>query len=252
MRRIFREPWPVGIAGAAIGMLATLAIFRGAPLGVTAELARATRAAGDALHLLPKRLEGLDEIAGCRPTSTDAGLSDRGLFLVALVAGSLVAALAAGEFRPRLARGRVLVLALLGGALLGFGAFVASGCTVGALLSGVMAFSLHGWVFAAGLLAGAFLGVTALRRIVPRATSDRAAIVTLDLRGESCGMPEVRLAALLDTKERADAFAVLADDAATLERLLPLAASRGFTAEVSPSAAGVRAELRRSDGSTAT
>ena len=237
LRRIFREPWPAVVGGAAIGVLGTFALFRGAPLGVTAELARLARAAGDALHLLPARLEGLDLIGGCRPRE-GGGLSERGIFVLALVAGALVASLAAGEFRWRVARPRALVLALLGGVLLGFGAFVASGCTVGALLSGVTAFSLHGWLFGGGLAVGAFAGVFALRRIAPPPAS------LLDLRGESCGMPEVRLTALLEQSDRATRVTVLADDARSLEALLAIAASRGFTGRVAPARdRGCRLEL---------
>jgi len=238
LRRIFREPWPAVVGGAAIGVLGTFALFRGAPLGVTAELARLARAAGDALHLLPARLEGLDLVGGCRPRE-GGGLSERGIFVLALVAGALVASLAAGEFRWRVARPRALALALPGGVLLGFGAFVASGCTVGALLSGVTAFSLHGWLFGGGLLAGAFSGVVALRRFAPKPAP------LLDLCGESCGMPELRLAALLDGPGRPDRFTVVADDPNALEPLLAVAARRGFTGSVAPAdGRGVKVEFR--------
>jgi len=238
VRRIFREPWPAVVGGAAVGVLGTFALFRGAPLGVTAELARLARAAGDALHLLPARLEGLDLIGGCRPRE-GGGLSERGIFVLALVAGALLAALAAGEFRWRVARPRALALALLGGVLLGFGAFVASGCTVGALLSGVTAFSLHGWLFGGGLLAGAFAGVAVLRRMAPKPAP------LLDLCGESCGMPELRLAALLDGPGRPERLTVVADDPRTLEPLLAIAARRGFTGSVAPAdGRGVRVEFR--------
>ncbi|HET6162487.1 MAG TPA: YeeE/YedE thiosulfate transporter family protein, partial [Planctomycetota bacterium] len=239
LRRIFRAPWPAVVGGAAIGVLGTFALFRGAPLGVTAELARLARAAGNALHLLPSRLEGLDEIAGCRPTDDPHVVSDRGIFVLALVTGALVASLAAGEFRWRVARPRALALALLGGVLLGFGAFVASGCTVGALLSGVTAFSLHGWLFGGGLFAGAFAGVAVLRRVAPPSAP------LLDLCGESCGMPELRLAALLDRPGRPDRFTVVADDPNALEPLLAVAARRGFTGSVAPAdGRGVKVEFR--------
>ena len=62
-------------------------------------------------------------------------------------------------------RPRTFALAAGGGVLMGFGAMLGLGCTIGTFLSGVMAFSLHGWVFAGGLMAGAFLGVKILRRI---------------------------------------------------------------------------------------
>jgi hypothetical protein len=42
---------------------------------------------------------------------------------------------------------------------------ISLGCTVGTLLSGIMAFSLSGWVFAAGLAGGAWAGSQALRRL---------------------------------------------------------------------------------------
>lgn len=241
-RRIFRAPWPAVVGGVAIGVLGTFALFRGAPLGVTAELARLARAAGDALHVLPARLEGLDLVGGCRPRE-GGGLSERGIFVLALVGGALVASLAAGEFRLRVARPRALALALLGGVLLGFGAFVASGCTVGALLSGVTAFSAHGWLFGGGLLVGAFAGVVVLRRLAPPPAP------LLDLRGESCGMPEVRLAALLDGADRTARVTVLADDARALESLLGMAARRGYSGIVSRTDdGGACVELRTDAG----
>jgi len=226
LHRVFVRPWPATAGGVAIGVLATFAFFRGAPLGVTAELSRCARAIGNSLGLLPQRLEGLDLVGGCRPPEGVTGLSNPGLFVVALVAGSLAGALAAGEFRPRLGRPRALLLALLGGILLGFGAFVASGCTVGALLSGVMAFSLHGGVFAAGLLGGALAGVFALRSLAPKP----APIV--DLRGESCGMPEVRFLKFFAERDVQTPFILLADSAIALEPLLPIASRHGFRGRI--------------------
>ena len=261
MGRLFREPWPAALAGAALGGLATLALFRGAPLGVTAELARLAREVGNATGLLPERLEGLDLIGGCRPPESASGLllSNNGLLVVALVAGSLAAALAAGEFRPRVGRPRALLLALLGGVLLGFGAFVASGCTVGALLSGVMASAGHGWLFGGGLFGGAWVGVVALRRLAParartasegRSASDAAAPL-LDLRGESCGMPAARLESFLASLDRDRAFTLAVDDAATRELLTAIAQRHGWRARaVGPRAAagepGLRADFERS------
>jgi uncharacterized membrane protein YedE/YeeE len=164
-RRLATDGWPAWLGGAALGVLATFTLLRTAPLGVTAELARLARAAGSALGVVPARLEGLDTLAGCRPALTDRALSDNGLFVTALVLGSCAAALLAGEFRLRLGRPRAHLLALLGGVLLGLGAMISLGCTVGTLLSGIMAFSLSGWLFLAGLLGGSRLGVAALRSL---------------------------------------------------------------------------------------
>jgi hypothetical protein len=164
-RKVFVEGWPAWTGGAAIGVLGTFALLRTRPLGVTSEIGRASRAAGDALGLLPGRLEGLDLLAGCRALVTEHLLSENGIFVLALVAGSAAAALLAGEFRLRLGRPRAHAFAFAGGMLLGFGAMISLGCTVGTLLSGIMAFSLSGWLFLAGLLAGAWSGAGLLRRV---------------------------------------------------------------------------------------
>lgn len=164
-RRVAIEGWPAWVGGVAVGVLSTFTFLRTTPMGVTSELSRMARASGTALGLVPLRLEGLDVLAGCRPAATDRAMSDNGLFVGALVLGSCCAALLAGEFRLRLGRPPAHLRALVGGVLLGFGAMISLGCTVGTLLSGVMAFSLSGWLFLAGLLGGSRLGVTALRRL---------------------------------------------------------------------------------------
>ncbi|MFV3093225.1 YeeE/YedE thiosulfate transporter family protein, partial [Pseudomonas sp. GW6] len=48
---------------------------------------------------------------------------------------------------------------LLGGVLLGWGSLLALGCTVGTLLSGVMAGAVSGWVFGLFCLVGIVLGL---------------------------------------------------------------------------------------------
>ena len=165
LRRVFVQGWPAWMGGVAIGVIGTFAFLRTRPLGVTSEIGRYARGAGEALGLVPDRLEGLDTLAGCRAIATEALLSENGLFVAALVAGSFCAAAAAGEFRVRLGRLRSYLLAVPGGLLLGFGAMISLGCTVGTLLSGTMAFSMSGWVFAAGLLGGAWAGAALLRRL---------------------------------------------------------------------------------------
>ena len=109
----------------------------------------------------------METLAGCRPRD-DASISDNGFFVAGLVVGAACAAASAGELRWRGARAGAHALALIGGIAMGFGALLASGCTIGALLSGVMAFSLHGWVFALGLVAGAWAAIRLERRTSAR------------------------------------------------------------------------------------
>jgi len=164
-RKVFVEGWPAWLGGLLIGLLGTFVFLRTSPLGVTSEIGRLARVVGNWLGILPQRLEGLDQMAGCRPALSDAALTANGIFVLALVGGSLLSALLSGEFCLRVGRPRTYLLSLAGGVLLGFGAMISLGCTVGTLLSGIMAFSLSGWLFMAGLLGGAWAGGSVLRRL---------------------------------------------------------------------------------------
>ena len=65
----------------------------------------------------------------------------------------------AGDFQPKRPRVSELLRNLLGGILLGWGSMLALGCTVGTLLSGIMAGALSGWVFAVFCVVGVLLGL---------------------------------------------------------------------------------------------
>jgi hypothetical protein len=150
--------WPAYVGGMLIGFLGVIAYLRMGPLGVTAELGSLARTAADAAHALPLRLEGLDSFAGCATVVKEALLSKNGVFVLALILGSLAAAISAGDFKPRLPSGGEMARGLAGGILLGWGAMVALGCTVGTLLSGTMAGALSGWVFGLFCFLGVWLG----------------------------------------------------------------------------------------------
>ncbi|MBI2219389.1 MAG: YeeE/YedE family protein [Candidatus Rokubacteria bacterium] len=82
-----------------------------------------------------------------------------------LILGAFLGAGLAGRFAPArgVPAGR-LVASVIGGLLLGYGARIAFGCNIGALVSGVASTSLHGWLWAAAALAGTPVGVR-LRRV---------------------------------------------------------------------------------------
>jgi len=78
----------------------------------------------------------------------------------------LVGALFASEFKLRFPRhAKRYVQALGGGIIMGYGAGLAIGCTVGAFFSSIPSLSISGWLFALALSGGAFLGVQAIKRI---------------------------------------------------------------------------------------
>lgn len=152
---VFVARWPVWLGGLAVGALGTLAYLRVGPLGVTAEIGGRSRQAAGALGLLPDRLEGLDTFRGCATAVRDALLTPNGLFIGGLVLAALAAALVAGQFRPALPTRGQVVRGLSGGVLLGWGAMTGLGCSVGTLLSGIMAGAVSGWVFGLAMFAGA-------------------------------------------------------------------------------------------------
>ena len=89
------------------------------------------------------------------------------LFLVwGMVFGSFIAALYAGEFKIRLPRRRTrYAQALGGGVVMGYGAGLAMGCTIGAFFSAIPSLAVNGWVFAVFLAIGAWIGTQIIQRI---------------------------------------------------------------------------------------
>lgn len=155
---IFAKRWPGYVGGILIGALATVMYLRIAPLGVTAELGSIARTLGAQLPAFPARLEGLDQFRGCITAVKETWISHNGLFVLALIAGSFASALPAGDFKPAWPELKTLPRFFVGGILMGTGAMIALGCTVGTLLSGIMAGALSGWVFAVFCFIGTWLG----------------------------------------------------------------------------------------------
>lgn len=164
-RLLFGARWPTFVGGILIGMLGVVAYFRVAPLGVTAELGSLARTGADQLGLLPTRLEGLDGFSGCMTVIKQSLLSNNGVFVAGLVLASWASALLAGDWRPRRPTLTEIGRNLAGGVLMGWGAMVALGCTVGTLLSGIMAAALSGWVFLLCCLLGLLAGLGLRRRL---------------------------------------------------------------------------------------
>jgi len=96
-----------------------------------------------------------------------AGLFDdiTSLMNLGIVLGAAGAAAAAGRLRFRSPPSAAAVGAsLLGGLLMGYGAWLSFGCNVGAYLAGIASTSLHGWLWIVFALLGTALGV----RLRPR------------------------------------------------------------------------------------
>ena len=84
--------------------------------------------------------------------------SNNGLFIFGLVLGSFASAIFSEDFKIQIPDRNEIFKSLVGGIFMGFGSMIAIGCTVGNLLSGIMAASLSGWVFLMFCGLGLYLG----------------------------------------------------------------------------------------------
>ena len=77
-----------------------------------------------------------------------------------IVFGAMLAAALAGKYAPEgKVKSKRVVTAVIGGLLLGYGARLAFGCNIGALLGGIASGSLHGWLWLVAAFSGGIVGV---------------------------------------------------------------------------------------------
>jgi uncharacterized membrane protein YedE/YeeE len=164
---VLGKGWPPLAAVTALALVNVAAFLVDTPLGVTGELAAWADRAASLVGLAAPALLGADTLAGCNLALGSAGLVNPTTLLDAgLVLGAMLAALAAREFKVRMPRQRRrYVQSFAGGSLMGYGAGIGVGCTIGAFFSAIPSLGLSGWVFGLALLAGAGIGTQIIRRI---------------------------------------------------------------------------------------
>ncbi|MFQ3535178.1 MAG: YeeE/YedE family protein [Aggregatilineales bacterium] len=155
---VFVTRWNPLVTGALVGLIGVFAYFRVSPLGVTSQLGSLTRTVLNNAGWLSDRLIGLDGFAGCATRVVDT-ITNNGFLIGGLAAGSLAIGLFTNRFQLSRLTLRGTLTALLGGVLMGWGAMVSLGCTIGTLLSGISAFAISGWLFGAAVFAGVWLGI---------------------------------------------------------------------------------------------
>jgi hypothetical protein len=165
-RNVLVTGWTPLVAITALSVLNVAAYLIGNPLGVTGELgAWAGRAAG-AIGIQAPTLLGADALGGCMMLLGSGWITGSTMLDGGLVIGALMAALAAREFKIRAPKQkRRYVQSVGGGLLMGYGAGIGVGCTLGAFFSSIPSLGLSGWLFGVALLAGAGIGTQIIRRI---------------------------------------------------------------------------------------
>jgi len=77
-----------------------------------------------------------------------------------LILGALLAAALAGKYAPAMELPvKRIIIAVIGGLLLGYGARLGFGCNIGALVGGIASGSLHGWLWLVAGFCGSIVGV---------------------------------------------------------------------------------------------
>jgi hypothetical protein len=165
-RNIFRKEWSPIVGGIALGVINILLFIRFRPLGVVGEISRWTTSLSDSLGLQELHLRGMEGLGACAMTVAEGSWFTSGFFLnFGIVAGALASAVFAREFKLRIPQTPVrYVQSIVGGVIMGYGAGLGLGCTLGAFFSAVPSLALNGWVYAVGLAVGAYLGVQWIKR----------------------------------------------------------------------------------------
>ena len=150
-----------------LGLLNLLLFIRFHPLGVVGEISRWSTTLTTNVGLPEFVLRGMEGLGACAPVLTEGTWLTHGLFLnVGIIIGALASAVFSGEFKIRIPRSPVrYAQSLIGGGVMGYGAGLGLGCTLGAFFSAVPSLAVNGWVYALGLTIGAFIGVKIIKRI---------------------------------------------------------------------------------------
>ncbi|NDK32157.1 YeeE/YedE family protein [Nesterenkonia haasae] len=173
-RVVFFKRWPALATGTGVGLLAILAYYKDQPLGVTQQISSLSRTGMTEAGWLDQFMPGLDErLAGCVAVVTHT-ITTNGWLILGIALASLAAALPGRRVRLEKATVFNSSTAFAGGILLGWGAMIGLGCTIGVMLSGTHAFALSGWVFGAAIVVAAGLGFRfgLHRKAAPGAFSD--------------------------------------------------------------------------------
>ncbi len=144
--KLFRKQWPAWVGGIAMGFIVPLMFVFGAPWGVTNGII----VWGD--NILKPILYPDAEVQSALWQFT-------AVINWAFLLGALISALLGGDFRISIPSFKEFILGAVGGTLMGIGAFLAFGCTIGAFLVGFGALSASALTIMIGLGTGAYVGL---------------------------------------------------------------------------------------------
>ena len=145
-KTVFRQAWSPITAGALIGFINTMMFAYDSPWTVFTGL----RNWG--LHFI--EFTGFGDVAQLSPFEHKSSVMD-----IAFLLGAFGAALLAREFAIRIPPLGEAIKGILGGALMGIGANLSRGCTIGGFYSSIASMSVSGLFMMAGLFIGVIIGL---------------------------------------------------------------------------------------------
>lgn len=161
-----RGYWPYWLGALIIGILNSLLALIYRPLGITGDIAKHGLYIWALMGGQPATLITYFDEIGIEFNQSYKLLSETTVLNIGLVTGVLLSSIIASEFRIKsIKSGRQLTLGIIGGLLMGYGARLALGCNIGAMIGGIASLSLHGWVFGIFSFVGASAGVLVLKHI---------------------------------------------------------------------------------------
>ncbi len=161
--------WNPYLAGVGLGLVLLLSyLIAGQGLGASGSFARLEYSLWHAVA--PAHVEANPYIA--KYFHGEAGVLSNYLVFLSLgvFAGGFISGVSAGRFRksvekgPRVSNGARFFFAFVGGAMMGFAARLARGCTSGQALSGGATLALGSWAFMFAVFAGGFAAAYFIRR----------------------------------------------------------------------------------------
>jgi hypothetical protein len=168
-----REPRPYlnpYLAGTLLGLVLFASFYvTGGGLGASAAISRIGTGVLDVLA--PAHVDRVAYFADMAGGDRSPWANSAIYMFIGTVLGGAASGLANRRFRLELRKGpRVttavrVATALLGGALMGYGARLARGCTSGQALSGGAVLSVGSWAFALAVFAGAYAFAWSFRRL---------------------------------------------------------------------------------------
>ena len=168
LRGVFRREWSPMTGAVVLSGLNILLFIHYRPLGVVGEISRWANDLGSLAGAPVGIQKGLDTLAGCAAALAEGAswFTDGFMLNIGLVLGSFTAAVLAREFRLRIPRQpQRYVQSLAGGLVMGYGAGLGLGCTLGAFYSAIPSLALNGWVYAIAMATGALVGSQLIRRL---------------------------------------------------------------------------------------